>query len=305
MRRMLSLLAGRLGRPAAVSRQPLDPGIEFMFQRTQFGRLPTEEIREVGAPARARACRRLDRVESAFAEIQELRLELPARSWFTATGTRHDRYSVVLWVETGSDGHTNAIVERAELRRNGSTYALDVPEDLLAERPVFRWEVAGPHDQPVTITGPDANIGVYDMTGPVAISAGQGQVSVLNSSGPTDVSAAPAAYAVWAGCRGPVRIHADLGVWLKVTDLTFDGLLHATSKQSIHLLLPPGFGGGIEATVADDAALMCGADLTPMQRRNEHGRLVVTYGAGAPQLRLISQHGRIVIDNSTRDARVR
>jgi hypothetical protein len=111
----------------------------------------------------------------------------------------------------------------------------------------------------------------------------------------------PKGYAVWAGRQGPVRVEAELDTYLKITDVAFEGTLDARSMQSIHLWLPRGFAAGIEADVARDAALVCRADLGRAERRRKDGRVVCTYGAGPPQLRLISRAGNIVIDHPADD----
>ncbi len=123
MRGKLSLLARRLRRRARGPGRDLEPGLESMFQPVRFGRLPTEEVRVVGAPGRPRVYRRLERVESAFTEIPELHLDLPRRSWLSVIGAETDRYALVLWAETESEQQTDAIVERAGFRRNGDMWA--------------------------------------------------------------------------------------------------------------------------------------------------------------------------------------
>src|SRR5438477_297199 len=89
MRGKLSLLARRLRRRARGPGREPDAGLESMFQPVRFGRLPAEEVRAVGAPARRRVYRRLERVESAFTGIPELHLDLPRRSWLSVTGAQN------------------------------------------------------------------------------------------------------------------------------------------------------------------------------------------------------------------------
>jgi len=271
-----------------------------MFQPVRFGRLPAEEVRAIGAPARRRVYRRLERVESAFTGIPELHLDLPRRSWLSVTGAQTDRYGLVLWAETESEQQTDAIVERADFRRNGDTWALDVPAELLTPQVVFRWDIVAPRERPVTITGADANVAVSGITAPVSLSVGNGQATVLGATA-TDIRAMPKGDAIWAGRRGPVRVEAELDIYFKITNVTFDGTLDARSLQSIHVWLPRGFASGIEADIARDAALVCRADLGRAERRTNDGRVVYTYGARPPQLRLISQAGNIIIDNSAQD----
>ena len=292
---MLSLLVGQLRRHPWRRGHDLESSLEWMFERARFGRIPTEQVCVAGVPPAPRAYRRLDRVESVLADISELRLELPVRSWLSITGAETDRYSSVLWLETASEESAAAIAERTELRRQGETFVLGVPEELLAEDVVFRWEMVAPRQRPVTISCADAAIGVYDMAGAVKISAGHGHVLVLESSGATHIKTM-SGDAVWAGCHGPVHIDAESGIHLKVTERTFNGTLHATSAQSIHVWLPHGCAAAIEADVAHDNALVCRADLVRMKRREENDRVVFTYGAGQPQLRLISLEGSVVVD---------
>src|SRR5439155_16064275 len=212
-----------------------DAGLESMFQPVRFGRLPAEEVRAVGAPARRRVYRRLERVESAFTGIPELHLDLPRRSWLSVTGAETDRYALVLWAETESEQQTDAIVERAGFRRNGDTWALGVPAELLTPQAVFRWDIVAPRERPVTITAASANVAVSGITAPVRLSVGNGQATVLGASAVTEIRAMPKGHAIWAGRQGPVLVEAELDVYLKITDVTFDGTLDARSMQSIHV----------------------------------------------------------------------
>jgi hypothetical protein len=268
-----------------------------MFEPVRFGGLPSEQIGVVGVPPRPRVYRRLERVESAFTRIPELHLELPHRSWLGVTGAPTDQYALVLWAETENTRQADAIVERADIQRKGDTWALGIPPDLLASEVVFRWDIVAPRERPVTITASDANVSVSDITGPVKVSVGNGQAVVHETSGPTEIRAMPRGYAVWTGRQGPVRVEADLDVYLKITEVRFDGTLDARSMQSIHLRLPRGFAAGIEADVPREAALVCRADIGRVERRTKDDRIVCISGAGPPQLRLNSRAGSIVIDN--------
>src|SRR5262245_47466329 len=137
MRKMISLLAARLtGRAIGGQR---GSGNEYLFERTRFGKLPTERIAGAGVSLTAPTVRRLDRIESAFANISDLRLELPPRSWVSVTGGESDRYSLALWVETANPSRADAIAAQAELVREGNTLALQLAPDLSAVEPVFRW----------------------------------------------------------------------------------------------------------------------------------------------------------------------
>jgi hypothetical protein len=298
---MLSSLAGRLTRRGMGGGPEL--GGEYLFERTRFGKLPTERIAVVGVQSPRLACRRLHATESAFASLSELRLDLPRRSWVSVTSADVDRYSLVLWVETSIKDWTDHIAERAELVRRENVLALCfTPEQRDAEA-VFRWEIIAPHDRPVTITGDDAIVGVYDMNGPVTVSVRRGHVAVLESSGTTDITAAPQADVVWAGRAGTVNITSAIDVALKLTDETFAGLLRVDAAQSIRLWVPRGCDAGIEADVGRADAITCRAGLVETATRRRRDRLVRLYGSHEPRLYLTSKVGRIVIENTRPDGR--
>jgi len=284
-----------------------DIELEFAFERSRFGVPPSETNRPdaetMVRAATPRVYRRLHDHETSFADLTELRLDLAPSSSVSVTGARQDRYALRLWV--GASGETEDEARRVtaeiELIRSHGTFVLNTPRGpnpRCGSYDLF-WDIVGPADRPVTINAAYSAIDVFGIMAPVRVCNTHGVVSVLGNSGDIDVTATDAGSITWSGRQGRVRLNAELGIDLKVTDQVYDGTLEATAAGPVRVLLPPGFRSGLVVNVGNDDRFVCRADIqSQFTRRTEVDRIVLTCGLDHPALRLTSLERTVVIDNT-------
>ncbi len=161
---------------------------------------------------------------------------------------------------------------------------------LLVEAPAFA---------PVTVHSAYGAIEVHDMAGPVRVSTARARVSILNTTGRVDA----AGFVIdFAGANGAVTLNATDDVNIKLTAPQFAGTLSAYAERAVHILIPRGYKGPIEATVNQPKNLVCRADLCgKMQKKKNGGWYSFTYAgdsaAASNKVSLSSQFADVTIDN--------
>src|SRR5262249_41317992 len=156
------------------------------------------------------------------------------------TGDQRDDYAVTLWAEaTGeTEEHAEAQLASMDVTKERGRFVLACPDGSNPGSCFLYWDILAPGDRPVVIHADHAAVDVFGMRASVTISSSHGRVSVLESSGATDVAVSDGGWVIWAGRGGDVRLHADLGIDLKLTAATFEGRLAATAVGSVRVLLP-------------------------------------------------------------------
>lgn len=179
---------------------------------------------------------------------------------------------------------------------------LAIPKELFNGHLVFRWDILGPLDRPVTISAVDAVIGVYGITEGVRIFTERGHVSVVDVSGSTQIRGSDNTTAIWAGSKGPVTIDTRGSISLKVTDRSFRTTLRASCNEALGLWLPSDSHPGIQIDVERDDALTH-MDLSPVSRQQRDGRMMIVYGNALPQIYLTSLRGNVFVRTYAQRAR--
>ncbi len=231
-----------------------------------------------------------------------LNLDLGPMSIVNVTGWEKDFYSFDLHTTVRCDNphQAPALLQRLSFTQEGGTLVLKTPPWLEHVRCQSHLDVFTPTHRPVVVTGNYVGVEVSAVTAPVTISTTHGRISLFDVSGDTNASAMEGGSIVFVGSRGRAHLEADLGIDVKLTDPNFDGIVHATTKGNIYVLVPRGFSTGFEANVERDSHFVRrGDEQAQIRRRKEVGRVTLTCGASEPQVKFTSLSGAVVLDSST------
>jgi hypothetical protein len=123
---------------------------------------------------------------------------------------------------------------------------------------------------------------------------------VLNTTGTVDAGGFVIDF---AGSKGRINLNSSREVNIKITGAQFEGTLSAYAPQAVRILVPRGFQGPIEATVAQPKNLICRADFcAKMQKSKVGGWYSFAYmkdgSVPTDQVGLHSEFSNVVIDNA-------
>ncbi len=162
-------------------------------------------------------------------------------------------------------------------------------------------DIEAPADAPVVIHASYAAVEVRDMQGPVRIATTHARAMVLGTTG--QVSAI-ALVVDFAASRGQVTLSAEEEVNIKMTSPRFDGMLLASARRSVRMLVPPGFMTPFEVIVNRPQDFVCRAALcSEIQMKRQDTLYIFSYGGGSDVeresiLRLRSEQATVVIDST-------
>ena len=231
-----------------------------------------------------------------------LSLDLGPMCVVNVTGWEKDFYSCDLHATVRCDNpqQVPALLQRLSFTREGGTLVLKTPPWLEHVRCQSRLDVFTPTDRPVVVTGNYGGVEVFAINAPVTISTTHGRISLFDVSGDTNANPMEGGSIVFVGRRGRAYLNADLGIDIKLTDPNYDGIVHATAKGNIYVLVPRGFSTGFEADGRQDAHFVCTGDKQAQVRsRKKAGRVTLASGSSEPPLRFTSLSGAVLIDSDT------
>jgi hypothetical protein len=231
-------------------------------------------------------------------DLPALQLSVEPPSMVSVTGAPIGSYSFNVWAEhsTGSqEGDERS--QLIQLTRRDEGVALTAPEEAAIAGYWCYLDAVGPADRPVTIHADWAAIDVFDVRAPVRISSSHGRVAVLNTSDHVDVTAEQGGSIVWSGSKGQVRLEADLGIDLKLTEPHFVGTVNASSDGGVRVLLPQGFTSSVRVQVCRDDEFRCDADVKQrFVRTTSSEHVTFTCGSGPAVLQLTSREKTVIIE---------
>lgn len=302
----LQSLGAMFARPAQRREYNFDPVHRSLFD-PRPSRTPCDEVRPGpgprfvvgGRPIAPYVRKRSERLSFSLAEMPQLAIDVDQAS-VSVVGTGAGAYAVRFCAQAGgaSDDDARRTLQKITLTRPGHSLKVRAPQ-YTRERPAKAWlHVEAPHERGVTVNGSYSYLEVFGIEAPVRASTTHARMKLLDV---TDVVQATAHIGIidFAGDRGQVQLKADgeIGeINLMLTAPRFKGALAAKAEVAIRVLVPPAWESPFEAIVDRLERFVCRAGIAPQVRRHDRdGRVVCTYGHGAPVLRLVSR-GALVID---------
>jgi hypothetical protein len=280
---------------------------EIVFNRSRVGLAPSDSGIQAAEGPRLQVMpvpRHTERLARHFeyspSELAALNIDLAPTALVSITGSDSRSYLVDLVSEASCDDvqQARALLERVSLTREGGTLVLrNPPPDLPGVRCRSFLDILTPAGQGVVLTGGYSIVQFFAIRAPVTVVTSHCSLSFFDNSGAIDAISSNGGSIALVGTEGRARLDADLDINLKVTATTFRGTLEAIANGTVRLLIPSAFTTGIEAQVRSNSLFVCRSGIRSQFRRSRHGGMrTFGFGEGRPQLRLVSRHGSVVID---------
>jgi hypothetical protein len=289
-------------RQRASHRYELEPAPEALFERPPADRSGRGMIAGVGKQATCRLTRN-EELTLRGAEVPGLTITSDPLNMITVVGSNVPDWTLrfLAYAEGKSEMEAREHLHHLTMTRTGSIVSLNGRGQVERQHTGGSLDIEAPADAPVVIHASYAAVEVRDMQGPVRIATTHARAMVLGTTGQVD---AIALVVDFAASRGRVTLRAEEEINIKMTSPRFEGMLLASARRSVRMLVPPGFMTPFEVIVNRPQDFVCRAALcSEIQVKRQDTLYTFRYDGGSDVergsiLRLRSEQAAVVIDST-------